>query len=125
MDQAEIIFLSVKIWAGIGAIIAAAFLTIGIDRIDEDAEGAYVFRLLLVPGILLIWPLVLWRWYVLETGRDNWKKRHEPIRNIHFRVAIFFAIAIPVIMAISLAQKQKWPSDFTPQKLSEQTGQAQ
>jgi len=71
MNTAEAIVGLVRIWFMVGALVAAVFLIIGIDRIDEDARGAYVFRPLLVPGILLIWPLVLWRWWVLETGRSS------------------------------------------------------
>ena len=118
MNQAEIIFLSFQIWCSIGAIIALVFLTIGIDRIDEDAQGAYVFRLLLIPAILLIWPLVLWRWYILESNRDAWSKRHSPPRHAHFWIATIFAITIPGIIILGLATRQIWPADFKPQKLS-------
>ncbi len=49
----------------IGAAVAAAILFLGIDRIDPAARGAYAFRPLLLPGLMLLWPLVLWRWRVL------------------------------------------------------------
>ncbi|MCK7612863.1 hypothetical protein [Roseibium sediminicola] len=49
-----------------GAVVAAAFLVIGIDRVEPSARGSYVFRPLLIPGICLIWPLVLYRWFRLE-----------------------------------------------------------
>lgn len=61
MQAAILIVFCVKIWAIVGACIAAVFLTVGIDRIDEDSRGAYAFRPRLIPAILLIWPLVLWR----------------------------------------------------------------
>lgn len=118
MDQAQAIFFAFQIWCSIGAILALIFLTIGIDRIDEDAQGAYVFRLLLIPAILLIWPLVMWRWYILESKRDFWPNRHSPPRHAHFWVAIVFAISIPVIILIGLMVRQTWPVDFEPQKLS-------
>ncbi|MEP1934298.1 MAG: hypothetical protein ABJN98_14120 [Roseibium sp.] len=55
-----------------GAAVAALFLVIGIDRIEPSARGSYAFRPLLIPGICLIWPLVLYRWFVLEkTGSDH------------------------------------------------------
>ena len=38
-------------WLYIGAAVALYFLTFGIDRIDENARGAYVFRPLLIPGV--------------------------------------------------------------------------
>lgn len=49
-------------YAALGAVVALAFLTVGIERIDPAARGAYAFRPLLLPGLILLWPLVLWRW---------------------------------------------------------------
>lgn len=118
MNEAQALFFAFQIWCSIGAIIALIFLTIGIDRIDEDAQGAYVFRILLVPAILLIWPLVLWRWFILETNRDAWPNRHSPPRHAHFWVAIVFALAIPSIIVMGLVVRQTWPTTFEPQKLS-------
>ncbi len=57
------------LWATPGLIVAIAFLAVGIDRIDYAAVDAYAFRPLLIPGILLLWPLVLWRWAVLARRR--------------------------------------------------------
>ncbi len=125
MNIAEIIFLLIKSWTLIGALVALVFLTVGIDRIDEDAQGAYAFRPLLIPACLLIWPLIIWRWFVLETGRDQWPKRHKPPRESHFWVAIAFAVAIPVIMLLGFSQKQEWPADFKPQKISSEQEQSQ
>ena len=119
MNVAEAILYYLQIWMTIGAVIALVFLTIGIDRIDEDAQGAYAFRPLLVPALLVIWPLVLWRWFVLETGNDKWEKRYKAPRNAHFWVAIIFALSIPSIIVLGLAQRQTWPADFTPQQISE------
>lgn len=60
-----------KAYAAVGAVAAAAFLIFGIDRIDASAKGSYAFRPLLVPGTILLWPLVLWRWYQLEQNQDQ------------------------------------------------------
>jgi hypothetical protein len=49
-------------YACCGAFAAAAFLAFGIDRIDPAARGGYAFRPLLVPGLILMWPLVLVKW---------------------------------------------------------------
>jgi len=48
-----------------GGVVAALFLVIGIDRVEPSARGSFAFRPLLIPGICLVWPLVLYRWYVL------------------------------------------------------------
>lgn len=52
-----------------GALVALAFLTVGLDRHDPSARGAYIFRVLLAPGLVLLWPLVVLRWSRLEAGR--------------------------------------------------------
>ena len=118
MKETEIIFFILKIWGSAGLLVALVFLLAGIDRIDEDARGAYIFRPLLIPGIILIWPLVLWRWFVLETGRDQWRKRHLPVRNAHFLTALIFALAVFVIVVTGFTIRQQWPSDYQPQKIS-------
>ncbi len=53
-------------WGGVGAAVAVAFLAGGgIERVEPAARGAYAVRPLLLPGIVLLWPLVLWRWAAL------------------------------------------------------------
>ncbi len=104
-------------WLWIGAVVAVAFLLIGVDRIDEDARGAYVFRPLLVPGILLIWPLVLWRWWVLESGRDDWRKRHLPERRAHRIWAVLLAGALLLLLTAGFTIRQTWPADYEPERI--------
>ena len=45
-----------------GGAVAVAFLAFGLDQIDPSARGGYTFRPLLVPGLVLLWPLVLVAW---------------------------------------------------------------
>ncbi|MEM7056473.1 MAG: hypothetical protein AAF557_02690 [Pseudomonadota bacterium] len=117
MDIAAGILDFVYIWGIIGGLVALAFLTFGIDRIDEDARGAYMFRVLIVPGVLLIWPLVLWRWWVLETGRDKWPLRHAPPRRSHSAVWIALAVLIPAIFISALVLRPTWPAHIAPERL--------
>ena len=118
MNQAEAILMALRIWASIGAVVAAVFLTVGMDRIDEDARGAYVFRVLLIPGILAIWPLVLWRWYLYETGSEVWARRYDPPRKAHFAVGLILPVCIAVIILTGLAIRQSWPADIAPVQLA-------
>jgi hypothetical protein len=48
--------------AAIGVGVGIAFLLFGIERVSPASAGAYAFRPLLLPGLALFWPLVLWRW---------------------------------------------------------------
>ena len=45
-----------------GLAVGLAFLLVGLARLDPAAASAYAFRPLLLPGLILLWPLVLWRW---------------------------------------------------------------
>ncbi len=46
-----------------GIVFAAAFALSGVRRIDPAAvEGTWGFRLLIVPGAVALWPLLLGRW---------------------------------------------------------------
>jgi len=122
MTAAEIIVACARGWGVIGSLVALAFLTVGIDRVDEDARGAYAFRPLLVPAVLLIWPLILWRWWVLETGREQWARRYRPPRKAHLAVASLLVICIVFSVLAGIAVRQTWPTDFEPQRVSESLG---
>ncbi|MEO0829071.1 MAG: hypothetical protein AAFY03_01270, partial [Pseudomonadota bacterium] len=110
MTTAATLIAVVQWYCLIGAMVALAFLLIGIDRIDEDARGAYVFRPLLIPAILLIWPLVVWRWWVLETGRDRWEGKYTPPRASHGVAAFGMAAFIVLALMASFAIRQTWPA---------------
>jgi hypothetical protein len=62
---AAIIVDCVTAWLAIGVVVGVAFLFLGIDRVDRSARGAYAFRPLLLPGLALLWPCVMLRWYLL------------------------------------------------------------
>lgn len=66
MDASALIVDVVRYYLMVGGVVAALFLVVGLDRIDPSARGTYAFRPLLIPGICLLWPLVNYRWLVLE-----------------------------------------------------------
>lgn len=71
MQTAEFLLDLGRIYLITGGIVAALFLVIGIDRVEPSARGSYAFRPLLIPGICLIWPLVLYRWLTLEKHGED------------------------------------------------------
>ena len=55
----DLIVTALWLYLGIGSAVALAFVLYGIDRIDVKAHGAYAVRPLLVPGLAVLWPIVL------------------------------------------------------------------
>ena len=50
-------------YLAIGAIIAVPMAIRGINRFDDAAAaGSWGFRVLVFPGVMVLWPLVLRRW---------------------------------------------------------------
>ena len=46
-----------------GLVFAIAFAFVGVKRIDPHAaHGSWGFRVLIVPGTMALWPLLLLRW---------------------------------------------------------------
>jgi hypothetical protein len=57
------------LYALFGVLVALLFLLFALDRFDPSAAGAYAFRPLLVPGLVLLWPVVVIRWIRFERSR--------------------------------------------------------
>jgi hypothetical protein len=61
---AELVVALTTAYLGLGLIFAAAFVTVGVGRIDPAARGAAIeFRLLIVPGTVAVWPVLARRWW--------------------------------------------------------------
>lgn len=97
-------------YALLGGIVAAVFVLWGVGRVSPDARGAWTFRPLIVPGVILLWPLVLWRWRVLARGEDA-GARHRPPRHVQDLVALALAVAIPLVIATALVIRQDGPHE--------------
>ncbi len=95
-------------YAVIGLCTAVVFLFYGIDRVDPNASAAWAFRPLLIPGLVLIWPLILWRWWRLVRG-ENLARRHRPPRKAQDHLALALALAIPLILVAALLARQDGP----------------
>ena len=62
------------IYALLGLVFAVPFVVFGVARVDAAARGASLgFRLLILPGVVALWPLLAQRWY-----RTWWRGASEP-----------------------------------------------
>lgn len=60
---ASVVVVAAAIYLGGGGLFAGPFVTWGVNRIDPAAAaGTWGFRLLIVPGVVLLWPLLAARW---------------------------------------------------------------
>ena len=63
MPVAEWLVNLLGAYAAFGLLFAAVFVTWGIGRIDPAAKGSGIgFRLIVLPGVVALWPLLLKRW---------------------------------------------------------------
>jgi hypothetical protein len=47
----------------LGLLFGVCFVTVGVSRLDPMARGTGPgFRLLILPGAAVLWPLLLYRW---------------------------------------------------------------
>ncbi|MGF1544129.1 MAG: hypothetical protein ACFB00_06475 [Parvularculaceae bacterium] len=63
IETAELFWLAVGGYLGVGLVVGAAFLFLAAGKLDDAANGASLwFRLTSLPGAALLWPFVLGRW---------------------------------------------------------------
>jgi len=69
---------SLYAYTALGVAFALAFVTVGVKRIDAQAVGSNVgFRLLIFPGSVAFWPLLLRRWV---SGKEEPPEERNPHR---------------------------------------------
>lgn len=63
MNAASIFIGALGLYLGGGLVFAVPFVLLGVNRLDPHARpGTWGFRLLILPGTVLLWPLLLRRW---------------------------------------------------------------
>lgn len=63
MTLPEILVTAAGAYLALGFLFAIAFALVGSAKVDPDARGAsWGFRLLVIPGAALLWPLMAKRW---------------------------------------------------------------
>ena len=111
------LWLAAQGYAAVGLLVAVAFLARGLSRVDPGARGAYAFRPLLLPGLVLLWPLVLWRWAVLARAgrRPGLGRRYTAT---HRAVWTLLAVLLPLLLFAALALRKGGPTEAAPVRLA-------
>lgn len=74
---ADIVTAALSFYLLGGVLFAVPFVLRGVNRIDPVArEGTWGFRLLILPGVVALWPLLLGRW-VRGEGPPQEKNAHR------------------------------------------------
>ena len=69
MIAAESFVIFLVAYAAVGVVFAIAFVSKGISQIDPIAKGSGAgFRLIILPGVSALWPLLLMRWISKKRG---------------------------------------------------------
>ena len=70
LEIAEVLVAAFELYAAAGLGFALMFLTRGVERVDPRIAGAPVtLRLVILPGIVALWPLFAWRWFTTAKRR--------------------------------------------------------
>ena len=65
-------------YLGIGLLFAVLFVVIGVQRTDPAAQGAsWGFRVIIVPGVALFWPVLARRWLSNSTTPPEERSPHR------------------------------------------------
>ncbi len=65
------LLLPLLVYAAIGLLVGLGFVTRGVNRVDPAAAGSpFIFRLVILPGCIGLWPLILLKWARVEKGGD-------------------------------------------------------
>jgi len=70
--------VALEIYAALGLAFALAFVCFGVQKIDPEAKGTKLgFRLLIIPGVIAFWPMLLRRWAKGTTEPPPEKEPHR------------------------------------------------
>ena len=70
MAIAEVIVRAAAVYAAAGALFAAAFLARGLREVDPvAAAGTRGFKLIVLPGVIGLWPVLVCRWISARRSR--------------------------------------------------------
>jgi hypothetical protein len=66
MNIVSIILIMISVYLFTGLVFAIAFITKGVEKVDEGANNAgWGFRLIIIPGTIVFWPVLLKKWLTI------------------------------------------------------------
>ena len=92
----------------IGVLLLYPMHRYALPRIDASADGASRgFRMVVTPGLVALWPVILFKWSAARRGRDPHGSPDHPVPSLRIRrlqslLVKLFAIALPLLLAAAL-----------------------
>ena len=66
------VFIVIGIYLALGLLFSIFFVSRGVNKLDEGAHGAGIgFRLIILPGCMVFWPLLLKKWVNHQSVEDT------------------------------------------------------
>jgi len=95
------------IYVACGLVQAVLFLAFWLRSFDPSAaHGTWGFRLLIFPGLILLWPVILAVGLVVRTGETAEAPiRPESLRHYHAIAFLVLSILIPLFFALALSHR--------------------
>ncbi|MBL9135748.1 MAG: hypothetical protein JNK85_07765 [Verrucomicrobiales bacterium] len=116
---------AVETYAALGVIFAMAFQWRGLRLWDPvAAASSWGFRVIITPGVILLWPMLAWRWRQrvvspqlppAEKGRDALEAGPRRLRSAHAWAWKALVVLAPLVLAGAIAYRPKpatardWP----------------
>jgi len=70
----EIVLIIVSIYLLLGVLFVIPFLIKGLTKVDEGArDGTIGFKIIIIPGVIVFWPLLLRKWVKANQRPSNVK----------------------------------------------------
>jgi membrane protein implicated in regulation of membrane protease activity len=81
---AAVLLILIGMYLACGILFAIPFVLIGARKIDPHAvQGSWGFRLLIFPGAMAFWPLLLRRWLkVISEPPEERDAQRQPAKEI-------------------------------------------
>jgi hypothetical protein len=68
----NIILIVAAVYLAIGFLFAIPFVIKGIHKVDEGSQGGSIgFRIIIIPGCMVFWPLLLKKWLTTAKQKAN------------------------------------------------------
>lgn len=121
MEQTfSVLVNAAAIYAGCGLIVTVLFLALWCKRFDPSAtDGSWGFRVLIVPGLIALWPVILVKVLAVRRGGSaqgpaETPVRQETLRRNHGLAFMALAIIGPLLFAVALLWRAPRLEDAPP-----------